>query len=92
MRMRQSPSVHVQLPIGGANVMRRKAGSAHICVETPDYLAPIQNITKGNIMGKGTGFVIVVVVIINYNWIHQLINLYSLTTTPQSEYCKDQRR
>ena len=54
-------------PTGGANVVARQAGYAHICVNRPDYGAPIQIITKGNIVGKGTGFVIVVFVIINYN-------------------------
>jgi len=78
-------------PQTALNAPTARPDHPHICVNT-SFCGPIPIITKGNIMGNGNGFVIVVFVIINYNWIHQLINLYSLKTTPQSEYCKDPRR
>ena len=80
----------MQLPIDGANVMVRKAGSAHICVNTPDFEAQIQIITKAISRER--------------HWVcdsrrrdHKLqlnssIDQFILMATPQSEYCKDQRR
>ena len=59
--------MHVHFPTGGANVVARQAGYAHICVNRSDYGGPDPDCHKGQHRGKGTGFVIVVFVIINYN-------------------------
>ena len=71
------------------------AATNHISVEDEDFeLSPKSHFHKKALTGKsGCGFLWYVFVMnINYNWLHQLINLYSLTkTTTKWIVCRDMR-